>query len=165
MRHACSRAVRLDLVAVSSCQLRPEPLEVAVMLSLLGVAVGAAYHVVSAFAQVLAPLAGGLATAAAIVGCTMAVRLLLLPLSYYAIRGQASQARLLPQARALQKHHAGQPDRLQSELAALYRRGGNGVVARCPPPLPPPPVFRVLVPPVPRAPLGRRPHRPPRRVT
>ncbi len=88
------------------------------MLSLLGVAVGAAYHVVSAFAQVLAPLAGGLATAAAIVGCTMAVRLLLLPLSYYAIRGQASQARLLPQARALQKRHAGQPDQLQRELAA-----------------------------------------------
>src|SRR5258708_15650502 len=89
MRHACSRAVRLDLVAVSSCQLLPDPLEVSVMLSLLGVAVGAAYHVVSAFAQVLAPLAVGLATAAAIVGSTMAVRLLLLPPSYYPVRRPA----------------------------------------------------------------------------
>ena len=75
------------------------------MLSLLGGAVSAAYHVVSAFAQVLAPVAGGLATAAAIVMFTMAVRLLLLPLSYYSIRGQAAQARLLPQVLQLQKRH------------------------------------------------------------
>src|SRR5260221_10278235 len=89
-------------------------------------------------------MAGGWATAAAIVGCTMAVRLLLLPLSYYAIRGQASQARLLPQARALQKRHAGQPDQLQRELAALYRRGGTGVFAGCLPPLLQLPVFSVM---------------------
>ncbi len=101
------------------------------MFSLLGVAVDAAYHLVSAFAQVLAPVAGGLATAAAIVAFTMAVRLLLLPLSYYAIRGQASQARLLPQVQALQKRHAGQPDRLQRELAALYQREGTGMFAGC----------------------------------
>ncbi len=101
------------------------------MLSLLGVAVGAAYHVVSAFAQVLAPVAGGLATAAAIVAVTMAVRLALLPLSYYAIRGQATQARLLPQVQALQKRHAGHPDRLQRELAALYQREGTGMFAGC----------------------------------
>ena len=63
------------------------------MLSLFGVPVVAAYHVVSAFAQLLAPVAGGLATAAAIVAFTMAVRLLLLPLSYRATRGLASQAR------------------------------------------------------------------------
>ncbi len=81
------------------------------MLSLFGVAVSAAYHVVSAFAHVLAPVAGGLATAAAIVVFTMAVRLLL-PLSYYSIRGQATQARLLPQIQQLQKRHAGHPDRL-----------------------------------------------------
>src|SRR5260221_6541129 len=104
-------------------------------------------------------MAGGWATAAAIVGCTMAVRLLLLPLSYYAIRGQASQARLLPQARALQKHHAGQPDRLQSELAALYRREGTRMVARWPPPPLPLPVFSVMFPPVPSATLRRPPHR------
>src|SRR5258707_983415 len=107
------RRVRLDLVAVSSCQPLPEPLEVSVMLSLLGGAVDAAYHVVSAFAQVLAPLAGGLASAAAIVAFTMAVRLLLFPLSYYATRGLASQAALAPQIQALQKRHAGQPARVQ----------------------------------------------------
>ena len=99
------------------------------MFTLLGVAVGAAYHVVSAFAQVLAPLPGGLAAAAAIVVFTLAVRLLLLPLSYYAIRGQASQARLAPQVQALRQRHAGHPERLQRELAALYQREGTGVFA------------------------------------
>jgi YidC/Oxa1 family membrane protein insertase len=105
------------------------------MLSLLGGAVSAAYHVVSAFAQVLAPVAGGLAAAAAIVMFTMAVRLLLLPLSYYSIRGQAIQARLLPQIQELQKRHAGHPDRLQRELAALQAREGAGMFAGCLPTL------------------------------
>ncbi len=105
------------------------------MLSLLGGAVDAAYHVVSAFAQVLAPVAGGLAPAAAIVAFTMAVRLLLLPLSYYATRGLASQAALAPQIQALQKRHAGQPDRLQREVAALYQREGVGRFAGCLPAL------------------------------
>jgi len=105
------------------------------MLSLLGGAVGAAYHVVSAFAQVLAPVAGGLAAAAAIVMFTMAVLLLLLPLSYYSIRGQAIQARLLPQIQELQKRHAGHPDRLQRELAALQAREGAGMFAGCLPTL------------------------------
>jgi len=99
------------------------------MFTLLGVAVGAAYHVVSAFAQVLAPLLGGLAAAAAIVVVTLAVRLVLLPLSYYAMRGQASQARLAPQIQALRKRHAAHPERLQRELTALYRREGTGVFA------------------------------------
>jgi YidC/Oxa1 family membrane protein insertase len=136
--------VRLDLAAVSSCQPLPELLEVSVMLSLFGVPVDAAYHVVSAFAAGLAPVAGGLATAAAIVAFTMAVRLLLLPLSYRATRGMASQARLLPQVQALQKRHAGQPDRLQREVAALYRREGTGQLAGCLPALLQLPFFSVM---------------------
>ncbi len=114
------------------------------MLSLLGGAVDAVYHVVSAFAQVLAPLAGGLASAAAIVAFTMAVRLLLLPLSYYATRGLASQAALAPQIQALQKRHAGQPDRLQREVAALYQREGVGRFAGCLPALLQLPFFSVM---------------------
>jgi YidC/Oxa1 family membrane protein insertase len=92
-------------------------------------AVRAAYHLVSGFAVALAPLAGGLATAAAIVLFTIAVRLVLLPLSYYAIRGQAAQARLAPQVMALRQRHARQPDRLQRELAGLYQREGTGMFA------------------------------------
>jgi YidC/Oxa1 family membrane protein insertase len=93
-------------------------------------AVNAAYHLVSGFAVALAPLAGGgLATAAAIILFTIAVRLVLLPLSYYAIRGQAAQARLAPQVMALRQRHARQPDRLRRELSELYRREGTGMFA------------------------------------
>jgi YidC/Oxa1 family membrane protein insertase len=92
-------------------------------------AVRAGYHLVSGFAVALAPLAGGLATAAAIVLFTVAVRLVLLPLSYCAIRGQAAQARLAPQVMALRQRHARQPERLQRELAELYRREGTGMFA------------------------------------
>ena len=114
------------------------------MFSLLCDAASVAYHVVSAFALVLAPLPGGLAAAAAIVGFTVAVRLVLLPLSYYAIRGQASQARLAPQIQALRARHAGHPDRLHREMAALYQREGGGMLAGCLPVLLQLPFFSVL---------------------
>jgi YidC/Oxa1 family membrane protein insertase len=114
------------------------------MFSLLGVAVGAVYHIVSAYAQVLAPLTGSLATVAAIVAFTMTVRLLLLPLSLSAARGQASQARLLPQVAELQKRHAGQPDRLRIELAALYQRENASALAGCLPALLQLPFFSVM---------------------
>jgi len=97
----------------------------------LGDAVGAAYHIVSALAQVLSPLPWGLATVAAIVVFTIGVRLLLLPLSYYALRGQAAQARLGGQVQALRSRYAGQPDKLQRELTALYQREGSGLLAGC----------------------------------
>jgi YidC/Oxa1 family membrane protein insertase len=101
------------------------------VFSLFDDAVGAAYHVVSVLAAALTPLAGGMAAAAAIVVFTVAVRLLLLPLSYHAMRGQARQARLAPQVQDLRQRYAGQPGRLQRELAELYRREGTGLLAGC----------------------------------
>ena len=108
------------------------------------VPVDAAYHLVSGLAGLLAPLAGGLATAAAIAAFTVAIRLLLLPLSYLAMRGMAAQARIAPLVQALQKKHAGQPDRLRRELAALYRSEGTSVFAGCLPALAQWPVLSVL---------------------
>ena len=67
------------------------------MSSFLGVPVDAAYHLVSGLTVILTPVLGGLAAVAAIVVFTMAVRLLLMPLSLRALRGQAVQARLAPQ--------------------------------------------------------------------
>jgi YidC/Oxa1 family membrane protein insertase len=99
------------------------------MSAFFGVPVDAAYHVVSVFAHVLAPVLGGLAAAAAIVLFTMAVRLLVLPLSYRAMRGMDAQARIAPQVQALRRKHAGHPDRLQRELTALYRAEGTGMFA------------------------------------
>jgi YidC/Oxa1 family membrane protein insertase len=101
------------------------------MPAFLGVPVAAAYHVVSVLATVLAPLLSGLAAAGAIVLFTMGVRLLLLPLSYRAMRGMDAQGRVAPQVQALQKKHAGQPERLQRELTALYRAEGTSMFAGC----------------------------------
>ena len=114
------------------------------MSGFLGVPVDAAYHLVALFAGLLTPLLGGLAAAAAIVGFTMAVRLLLLPLSYRAMRGMAAQARVAPLALDLRKRFAGQPDRLQSELTALYRAEGTSMFAGCLPLLVQWPAFSVL---------------------
>ncbi len=114
------------------------------MSGFLGVPVDAAYHLVCLFASLLTPLIGGLAAAAAIVGFTMAMRLLLIPLSYRAMRGMAAQARVAPLAQDLRKRHAGQPDRLQRELAALYRAEGTSMFAGCLPLLVQWPAFSVL---------------------
>ena len=99
------------------------------MSSLLGVPVDAAYHLVSGLTGILTPVLGGLAAVAAIVAFTMAVRLLLMPLSLRALRGQAAQARLAPQLLALRQRHGKQPERLQREMAALYKREGTSMFA------------------------------------
>ena len=99
------------------------------MSSLLGVPVDAAYHLVFGLTGILTPVLGGLAAVAAIVAFTMAVRLLLMPLSLRALRGQAAQARLAPQLLALRQRYGKQPERLQREMAALYKREGTSMFA------------------------------------
>ncbi len=99
------------------------------MFSFLGVPVDAAYHLVSGLTGIFTPVLGALAAVAAIVVFTMAVRLLLMPLSLRALRGQAVQARLAPQLLALRQRHGKQPERLQREMAALYKREGTSMFA------------------------------------
>jgi len=99
------------------------------MSSFLGVPVDAAYHLVSGLTGILTPVLGGLAAVAAIVVFTMAVRLLLMPLSLRALRGQAAQARLAPQLLALRQRYGKQPERLQREMTALYQREGTSMFA------------------------------------
>ena len=102
------------------------------MFSLFGVPVDAAYHVVTAISAVLTPLAGGLAAAAAaIIVFTVAVRVMVLPFSYYALRGQITQARIAPRAQTLRQRYARQPERLTRELTALYRENGTSMFAGC----------------------------------
>jgi len=59
----------------------------------------------------------------------MAVRLLLMPLSLRALRGQAAMAKLAPQMQALRQKYARQPERLQREMTELYRREGASMLA------------------------------------
>jgi YidC/Oxa1 family membrane protein insertase len=100
------------------------------MPSFLGVfEVDAAYHLVCTLTGVLTPVLGGLAAAAGIIVFTMAVRLLIAPLSFRALRGQAAQARLAPQLQALRQRYGRQPERFQRELTALYEREGTTMLA------------------------------------
>jgi YidC/Oxa1 family membrane protein insertase len=101
------------------------------MLAVFNPFVDLAYHVVSVLAAGLAPLPAGLAAAAAIVVFTMAVRLAVLPLSYYAMRGQHAQARLAAQVQELRQRYARQPDRLRTEITAMYQREGAGMLSGC----------------------------------
>jgi YidC/Oxa1 family membrane protein insertase len=115
------------------------------MPGFLNAPVGAAYLIVTTIAHVLTtPLGAGLATAAAIIVFTAAVRLLLSPLSYHAFRGQARMSALQPRLAALRARYAHQPDRLQQELAALYRAEGGGMLAGCLPMLLQLPFFSVM---------------------
>jgi YidC/Oxa1 family membrane protein insertase len=99
------------------------------MTSILGVPVDAAYHLVSGFTSFMTPALGGAAAVAAIVLFTVAVRLILMPLSLRGLRGQAAAARLAPQLQVLRKRYAKQPERLQREMTALYKREGTSMFA------------------------------------
>ncbi|MBV9094412.1 MAG: membrane protein insertase YidC [Streptosporangiaceae bacterium] len=99
------------------------------MLSIFGVPVDAAYHLVAWITIALAPAFGGLAAAAAIIAVTVAARIILMPLSIRAVRGQAAQARLAPRLQALRARYGGQPDRLRREITALYQQEGTSMLA------------------------------------
>src|SRR5215470_9570252 len=114
------------------------------MFALFDAAVQAGYHVLTSVISVLSPLAGSLAGAAAIVTVTIALRVILLPLSYYAVRGQAAQARLLPQLAELQRKYKNQPERLRRELTAVQQREGTSLFAGLLPLLAQWPFFSVL---------------------
>ena len=116
--------------------------------TVFGLPVDLAYHLVCWMAAIAAPLLGGLAAAAAIIAFTMAIRLALLPLSYFAVRGsvqgERARARLQPRIAELQRRHRGNPQRLQEELGALYRAEGSGMFGGCLPLLLQVPFFSVM---------------------
>jgi YidC/Oxa1 family membrane protein insertase len=114
------------------------------MSALLGVPTGVAYHIVLALTSAFTPLLGGLAAVAGIAVLTIMVRLLVAPLTFRALRGQAAQARLGPQLQRLRQRYGRQPERLRRELAALYAREGTTVFAGVWPVLVQWPVFSVL---------------------
>jgi YidC/Oxa1 family membrane protein insertase len=114
------------------------------MLSFLDGPIGLAYHLVVSLAHILTPVAGGLATAAAIIVFTVGVRLLLMPLSFYAMRGQARIAAIQPRVAELRTRYARQPDKLQAELGTLYAQEAGGVLAGCLPLLLQLPFFSIM---------------------
>ncbi|GAA2090477.1 YidC/Oxa1 family membrane protein insertase [Streptomyces albiaxialis] len=96
---------------------------------------------VASLSDALAPLFGGAATAAAIVACTLAVRLALHPLARAAVRGERVRARLAPRVAELQRKHKNDPERLRREMGAVYKKEGVSPAAGCLPLLLQLPVF------------------------
>ena len=114
------------------------------MSSLFAGPIAIAYHIVTWLSQVVTPLTGGLATAAAIVAFTIAVRLLLSPLTFLGMRGQARIAAVQPRVAELRAKYARQPDKLQAELSALYAGEAGGMLTGCLPLLLQLPFFSVM---------------------
>lgn len=73
-------------------------------------------------------LSGGMA-ALGIVLFTVAVRLLLLPLSVRQARAVKVRERLAPKLRALRERHGRDPERMSKELSALYAAEGSSPFA------------------------------------
>jgi YidC/Oxa1 family membrane protein insertase len=114
------------------------------MPSFLDVPVNGAYHLVNGIATTIHPFTGVYAAAVAIVLCTVAVRLLLLPLSLAAIRGERSRAALLPEIRKISERHGKDPERVQREVTKLQADSGTTLLAGCLPLLAQLPFFWVM---------------------
>jgi YidC/Oxa1 family membrane protein insertase len=95
------------------------------MPAFLDVPVSGAYHLVHWIALTFEPLTGPYSAALAIVLCTVAVRLVLLPLSIRAARGAKSRTALLPQIKEISEKHKNNPERMNREIAALQAESGS----------------------------------------
>lgn len=99
------------------------------MPSFLEAPVAGAYHVLTSLVTALEPLTGTYAAVIAIVLCTLAVRLCLVPLSVRAHRGLQARAELMPQLKQLTERHRDNPERLQREVAKLQSESGTSLFA------------------------------------
>ena len=110
----------------------------------LDAVVGVAHSAVEGLAALLTPIAGGAAGAVAIVLFTVAVRLLISPLTFLQIRGERRRVRLAPRVAALQREHRDDPATLAAETLALYRSNGAGPLAGLLPGLAQAPFFTIM---------------------
>jgi YidC/Oxa1 family membrane protein insertase len=114
------------------------------ILSLFDGATGVASHAVTEVAAWLTPALGGASTAAAIVACTMAVRLALVPFALAQTRAERARTALAPKIAELQRRYQGDRATLGRELTSLYRAEGVSPIAGCLPALAQWPVFGAL---------------------
>ena len=99
---------------------------------------------VASLAHTLHPLFHDSATAAAIVACTLLVRLALHPLARKAAHGERARAELAPATAELRRRHRGDPQRMTRELSALHTERGISPVTGCLPMLLQLPVFFLM---------------------
>jgi YidC/Oxa1 family membrane protein insertase len=99
---------------------------------------------VERLADLLQPLFGAGAAAAAIVAFTALVRLLVHPLSRAAARGQKARAALQPRIAELRRRHGRDPERLQRAVLELHAREKVSPLSGCLPSLLQLPAFFLL---------------------
>ncbi|MER7402363.1 YidC/Oxa1 family membrane protein insertase [Streptomyces sp. NPDC000070] len=101
-------------------------------------------HLVERLADLLQPLFGTSAAAAAIVLFTALVRLLVHPLSRAAARGQKARTALQPKITELRKKHGRNPEKLQKAVLELHAEEKVSPLAGCLPGLLQVPAFFLL---------------------
>ncbi|MFJ9180286.1 YidC/Oxa1 family membrane protein insertase [Streptomyces sp. NPDC102360] len=95
-------------------------------------------------ADLIQPLLGASATAAAIVLFTAFVRLLVHPLSRAAARGQRERAKLQPRIAELRKKHKSSPEKMQKAIMELHKEEKVSPLTGCLPMLFQMPAFFLL---------------------
>jgi YidC/Oxa1 family membrane protein insertase len=99
------------------------------MPSFLEAPLAGAYRLVTSLVAAIEPLTGTYAAVIAIVLCTLAVRLLLLPLSVRAHRGLKARAALMPEVNEITRRHKDDPERVRREVARLQAESGTSLFA------------------------------------
>lgn len=97
-----------------------------------------------ALSTALAPVAGPLSAALAVVLVTLVVRTGLIPAGIAQAKADRVRTRLAPRLRELQRRHRGDRERLQRETVQLYRAEGASPLAGCLPILIQAPVVGLL---------------------
>ncbi|QFU93756.1 membrane protein insertase YidC [Amycolatopsis sp. YIM 10] len=114
------------------------------MFEFLDVPVSGALFLVGRFAGLIDPVTAPVSVALTIVLFTAAIRLLLLPFSRAAVRGEKARAKLMPELKKLQEKHKNDPEKLRAAAADLQRESGTSFFAGCLPSLAQIPFFMVM---------------------
>ena len=106
-------------------------------------------HIHQALVAIGLPSGSGIAWVLSIVGLTIVVRLLIMPLFVKQIRAQRGMQLMQPELKAIQDKYKGKKDqasrqRMQEEMMALYRKHGTNPFSSCFPILLQMPVFFAL---------------------
>jgi YidC/Oxa1 family membrane protein insertase len=104
----------------------------------------ALYHVLTFFQELVEPLMGSQSYWFAIVMLTVAVRILLIPLTVKQVKSTRVMQELAPEIKKLQAKHKNDKQKLNEEMMALYKERGFNPMAGCWPLLAQMPFFFAL---------------------
>lgn len=104
----------------------------------------ALYHVLTFFQELVEPLMGSQSYWFAIVMLTVAVRILLIPLTVKQVKSTRVMQELAPEIKKLQAKHKNDKTKLNEEMMALYKERGFNPMAGCWPLLAQMPFFFAL---------------------